>query len=332
MEIKIIKNKEEWNGWIFTHASSHHFTQSWLWGDILIAEGKIVDRLAVVEKERVVAQAQVVYSSIFFGWQYAFCPKGPVVGTLEDKNLELKVYETLVRFLNRKNIIFFRCEPSLEIKHRGINSVRTIDSNPSATLLLNLNKTGDQLRAQMHPKTRYNISLAQKKDLKISQEKNIEVFWHLMNKTGSRDNFSLHHKAHYEKVLTAPDVFQLTAYYGKTPVACAVFIGFGNTFTYLYGASDYEFRNLMAPYLLQWEGMEIGNDFGSTWYDFFGVAPRINEGQEYVYDLKHQYAGVTRFKLGFGGVAHQDPGTYDVVVRPFKYVIYQFVRKLRRLL
>jgi lipid II:glycine glycyltransferase (peptidoglycan interpeptide bridge formation enzyme) len=111
-----------------------------------------------------------------------------------------------------------------------------------------------------------------------------------------------------------------------------VFIGFGNTFTYLYGASDYEFRNLMAPYLLQWEGMEIGNDFGSTWYDFFGVAPRINEGQEYVYDLKHQYAGVTRFKLGFGGVAHQDPGTYDVVVRPFKYVIYQFVRKLRRLL
>lgn len=91
----------------------------------------------------------------------------------------------------------------------------------------------------------------------------------------------------------------------------------------------------MAPYLLQWEGMEIGNDFGSKWYDFFGVAPRLSaqsQDSEYNYDPKHQYAGVTRFKLGFGGVAHQDPGTYDMIIRPCTYRLYQLARSFRRLL
>ncbi len=332
MEIKIIQNKEEWDGWLFAHSQIHNFVQSWTWGEILISEGKKIERLAVVEGEQVVAQAQIVYTPIFFGWHYAFCPKGPFLDSQQDKNLKLKIYETIIRYLLGKKCIFFRIEP--EVLPASPNSLRikkTIDINPAATLLLDLNKNAADLLAGMHPKTRYNIHLAQKKNLKISQEKNIEVFWKLMNKTGSRDKFSLHHKAHYEKVLASKDVVQLTAYLNDKPAACAVFIGFGNTFTYLYGASDYEYRNVMAPYLLQWEGMEIGNDFGSKWYDFFGVAPRLVSGNGYEYDPKHQYAGVTRFKLGFGGSPYQVPGTFDIVVSRYKYAVYTCIRRLRRL-
>jgi peptidoglycan pentaglycine glycine transferase (the first glycine) len=359
MEIKVIKNREQWDGWFLARSEPHSFTQSWAWGDILIAEGKRIERLAVIEGDMVLAQAQVVYTPIFFGWQYAFCPKGPVLDESRIKNYELRIYETVINYFKKQNVLFFRVEPRFKIQNSKFEINRSIDISPPATLLLDLNKSADQLLAGMHPKTRYNISLAKKKNMKISLEKNLDVFWNLMNKTGSRDKFGLHHKGHYAAVLASKAVSQLTAYHDAVPVACAVFIGFGNTFTYLYGASDYAYRNLMAPYLLQWEGMEIGNDFGSKWYDFFGVAPRQQsassaviptkeeslsdqnengqrsfakaQDDSYEYDSKHQYAGVTRFKVGFGGVPYEDPGTFDVVISKYKYDLYKLLRRLRRL-
>ena len=67
---------------------------------------------------------------------------------------------------------------------------------------------------------------------------------------------------------------QTTVYCNGEAIATGVFVGFGNTFTYLYGASDYEHRSLMAPYLVQWEGMKMGKKLGYSLYDWFGIAPR----------------------------------------------------------
>jgi lipid II:glycine glycyltransferase (peptidoglycan interpeptide bridge formation enzyme) len=190
----------------------------------------------------------------------------------------------------------------------------------------------------MHQKTRYNIRLAEKKNVKIVSEKNYETFIALMKKTGERDGFRLHEEKHYRAIFDSNFSLQLTAQVDGKDVATAVFVGSGNTFTYLYGASDHEYRALMAPYLLQWEGMKLGKKMGYTKYDFFGIAPpresrNVNrESRElYEYDPKHQYAGVTRFKLGFGGSVVEAPGTFDLILQPGKYKVYQLLRKLRRL-
>ncbi len=331
----------------------------------MLAEGKQVERLAVVEEEQVVAQAQVVYGLLPFGWQYAACPKGPS-GIYNFQFPISKIYECIFNYLKSKNCIFFRVEPASIIHNSSFIIQKTIDINPSATLVLDLKKSEEEILAGMHQKTRYNIHLAEKKDLKIKNTPpfipplkgegrgvglNLEVFWDLMNKTGSRDKFSLHSKKHYEKVLESPIVFQLTAYEKESSVAVAIFIKFGSMFTYLYGASDYEHRHLMAPYLLQWEGIKMGKSLGCEFYDFFGIAPRRHSEQSeeslsfdqrdpsvkpqddnYEYDLEHQYAGVTRFKLGFGGTPFQAPGTFDVVIDKNKYRLYNFLRKIRRLL
>ena len=331
MEIQIIQDQKQWDDWLITNSDSSSFTQSWAWGDVLIAEEKKVERLAVVEGKAVLAQVQVVYNQVFFGWQYAFCPQGPTFDEERRKNNEARIYESLVNYFDQKSIIFLRVEPSSMVQDSKLNIHRSIDINPSATLILDLNKSLDDLLTGMHSKTRYNIHLAEKKNLEIKNEKDLEVFWGLMNKTGSRDKFGLHHKNHYEKVLASPVIYQLAAYEKAIPVACAVFVQFGNTFTYLYGASDYEYRNLMAPYLLQWEGMKMGKSFGCARYDFFGVAPKRSSADTYEYDPKHQYAGVTRFKLGFGGYPQQMPGTFDLVIDKKKYFIYGLLRKLRRL-
>lgn len=327
MKIETAENQEEWDNWLQNKSEYDPFGQSWEWGDLLIREGVEVERLEIIEEDKKIAQAQVIYTKLPFGWKYVFCPKGPVIS---QPNLELEIYEALSHYFKEEKCIFFRFEPA-HIQLPLSNIRRTIDINPPATLILDLKKSELELMNGMHQKTRYNIHLAEKKDIKIIDKKDFDLFWDLMKKTGARDNFKLHGKAHYRQVFASPLSYQLTTTYENKVVACAVFIGFGNTFTYLYGASDYEFRNLMAPYLLQWKAVQAAKSRGYRYYDFFGVAPKTKDSNDYEYDRKHQYAGVTRFKLGFGGFSYQTAGTYDLIMDKGTYGIYQFLRKLRRL-
>lgn len=328
--LKLTTKFELVDSWLKDNAESVPFSQSFEWEEILSREGKEVERLTVLDEDTPTATALIEYHRLPFGWRYAFCPKGPVL----QKNLSVEhsrgTVMLMADYLRLKKCVFFRIEPMSEIA----GARKVFDFNPRATLLLNLRQTPDELLTRMHQKTRYNINLAQKKNLRVSDAKDADVFMALMNDTARRDRFRLHETRHYHEIIFSPLSHQLTVYEGVTPVATAVFAGFGEVFTYVFGASDYNYRNLMAPYLIQWEGIKLGQRFGYSYYDFFGVAPKIGEsaGGEFQYDQKHQYAGVTRFKLGFGGEYQEAPGTFDLVLWPFKYKLYRFLRRLRRLL
>ncbi len=373
MEISRINSSAVWDGWFEKNFPMTPFTQSWKWGEILIAEGKTVERLAIMEGEEVLAQAQVVYNNLFFGWRYAFCPKGPIVKNFQfpisnfQSNSNDQIYKFFLDYLKSKGIIFLRVEPFSPISNIQYPISKVVDINPRATMVLDLNKTEEELLAGMHEKTRYNIHLAERKELEIiptaSRDpavagKDIKLFLRLMRATGKRDKFKLHSEEHYRQILFSEMSYQLSAVVKDVVVATAVFIGFGDTFTYLYGASNYEYRQLMAPHLLQWEGIKLGKKLGYKYYDFFGIAPCVSQKskvksqkgdeqihpmrrvggcessgtKEYSYDPRHQYAGVTRFKLGFGGATYEDPGTFDLIISPGKYKIYQILRKIRRLI
>ncbi|MSU75108.1 MAG: peptidoglycan bridge formation glycyltransferase FemA/FemB family protein [Candidatus Magasanikbacteria bacterium] len=352
MEIISVHNETQWDAWLLQQGDAS-FLQSFAWGEILIAEGKQVERLAVVEDGETLLQAQVVYTQLPLGWQYAFCPKGPVLNVKcqmsnVKSNPNDQIYKTLVPYLKSKKCIFFRVEP-LQATSYKLQANKVIDLNPRATSVLDLGKSAESLLVAMHEKTRYNIRLAQKKELTVRLEKNLKNFLLLSRKTAQRDGFRLHPEEHYQNILASPFVQQITLYSKEIPVASAIFVGFGKVFTYLFGASDHGFRNLMAPHLLQWEGIKLGKKLGYRQYDFFGIAPHIppvrgvggcepsgiiiqSPGETpYQYDQKHQYAGVTRFKLGFGGEIIEAPGTFDLIISPVRYRIYQVLRKLRRL-
>lgn len=329
------------NSWLKEEAESSPFCQSFDWEEILSREGKKIERLAVFNDEKLVAVALVQYQSLLFGWQYAFCPKGPVfVKDFQKGGKKEEVFSLLAEYLKNKKCVFFRFEPNglFTFSAFAWKIKKTIDVNPRATMILDLRYTPEDLLAGMSQKTRYNIHLAERKNLTMSDDKNADLFVELTRQTAKRDKFHPHSFRHYHEVIFSPFTRQLTLSHQGKPVASAVFVGFGETFTYLYGASDYEYRSLMAPYLIQWEGIKMGQRAGYKYYDFFGVAPKkeIKEAKDknagYIYDTKHQYAGVTRFKQGFGGQYHEVPGTFDMVVSPFKYDLYKILRFLRRLI
>ena len=302
-----------------------------------MSEGKQIERLVVVDNEKWVAVALTVTEELPFHVQYASCPKGPVMVIGGEEKVK-EVYEELLGYYQQRRDLFLRCEPATFLPELNQRIQKTIDINPRATTIVDLQKTESELLASMHQKTRYNINLAIKKNVEIKNEKNWEVFWPLMQSTGKRDSFRLHHERHYRVIFDSPFSIQLTAWLGEVPVATMIGVGFGDTFTYVFGASDYAYRSSMAPQLLQWEAMRLAKQSGYRWYDFYGIAPKekLTSAQsvgenEYQFNPGHQYAGVTRFKLGFGGIISEQPGTFDVILRPKTYKLYQLLRKVRRM-
>lgn len=347
MEINSVVNQEQGDAWLKKNSAGPSFLQSWAWGEILRAEGKPVERLAIIDNGQTVAQAQVVYERIpGLGWQYAFCPAGPAAAN--ESGVMNYGWKSLADYLRGTGCIFLRWEPSFLIynskpvpsKIAGFTIQKTIDVTPRATTILDLSKSEGELLSAMHEKTRYNIRLAERKGISVTPEKNFAEFRRLLQGTSERDAFRPHPARHYQNILASELSVQFNALADNKIIAALIGVRFGNTFTYLFGASDYAHRSLMAPYLLQWEAIKFAKQWRYRYYDFFGIAPgqpaSPSAGQpsarfRHEYDLNHQYAGVTRFKLGFGGSIQEAPGTYDLIISPGKYKMYQLLRSIRRL-
>ncbi len=69
---------------------------------------------------------------------------------------------------------------------------------PPRTIIVPLTGSEEDRLARMNQKTRYNIRLAQKKDLVIREENNVSAFMELMAKTGERDHFHVHSAEYYQ--------------------------------------------------------------------------------------------------------------------------------------
>ncbi|MBP9819450.1 peptidoglycan bridge formation glycyltransferase FemA/FemB family protein, partial [Candidatus Woesebacteria bacterium] len=91
---------------------------------------------------------------------------------------------------------------------------------------------------------------------------------------------------------------------------------------YPYGASRSLHRDVMASNLLMWEMIKFGKAQGCTTFDMWGsLGPEPNE--------KDPWFGFHRFKKGYGGDLMEFLGTYDLVVDPPLYKIFNIGENLR---
>lgn len=265
---------------------------------------------------------------------YLYCPKGP-------ESLDDSFLDKMIELGKKEKAIFVRIEPlTCEwneerrcIKRKtGSHQIRkTKDINPPGTLILNITRPEEDILSQMKQKARYNINLARKKGVEIEATTDPEkaaIFYKIMKETTSRDGFSAHSLRHYKKqieILGEKGIIKLyLAKYEDKYIAANIVSFFGNTASYLHGASSNEYRNVMAPYLLQWQAILDAKEQGLEYYDFWGIAPDDN--------LRHKWAGVTKFKKGFGGEPVFYPGTYDLVISKGWYFLYKLLRVLNRLI
>jgi len=208
-----------------------------------------------------------------------------------------------------------------------MTTYRVPSIQPTHTLLLDLNKSEEQILVEMHQKTRYNVRLSEKKDLEFSDNKiGFDAFWNLMQETARRDKIKLHSKKYYKLMLKISNCRLLVANYKNKMLAGGIFIGFGDTFTYVHGASAGERRDLMAPYFLHWRAIQFAKQNGYQYYDFGGI--NLDETKDF--DFKASWAGITRFKRGFGGEIFSFAGTFEMPIQPKVYKLFQQIKKIRK--
>ena len=312
------------------------FLQSQLWMNFLEAQEKKFWQIIVREDDVVLAKCLLYENKLAFGKSYLYAPKGPVFkNDLSDEQIEeaAKLILSKTRDISintkKREEVFLKIEPSQDIAFiEGLQDTANIQ--PKDTIYLELNKSHAEVLAAMHPKTRYNIMLAGKKGVVVEaseEEKSIEIFLALNKKTATRQNIVAHADEYYRllwKVFLERRAAKIyLAKVGDKVVAANLQINFGKTSTYLHGASDYQYRSFMAPYLLQWQAIKDAMADGALYYDFWGIAPDDNS--------KANWQGFTRFKKGFSGKVVSSPKAQVFVYQAGFYKAYNFAKKLRRL-
>ncbi len=208
------------------------------------------------------------------------------------------------------------------------------DMQPRTHIIRSLSGTEDEMLSSMKSKTRYNIRLAQKKGVVVHRvcvsdddfPEMLDIFYHMVEETAARKGVQFHPKHFYQSIFDALSADQVALYMaeieGREFVAANIVTFYGDTVTYLHGATGSSHRNLMAPFLLQWEAMRDGMQRNYRYYDFGGVYPgAADPGKQ----------GITRFKQGFGQTEDLCalPGTHDIVLNNLKYRAYRLLQYLK---
>ena len=202
------------------------------------------------------------------------------------------------------------------------------DIQPPDTVLVDLSLREEDILAAMKPKWRYNIGLAEKHGVTVSEsgEQGLNVFYRLLAETAVRDGISVHsidyYRALFEECAAPAQLHLYTAEHENDALAAIVVLFRAKQAVYLYGASANVKRNLMAPYALQWRAMRDAKASGCTQYDLFGIPPSD--------DPAHPMAGLYRFKTGFGGRIVHRPGSWDCPYKPVVYALFRTAERLRK--
>ena len=282
------------------------------------------------------ASALLIKMPLYKDKNFLYCPRGPMC-TKEGWHVFLrKVREIAVR----ENCVFVRVEPyslpngitkELGFHKVGQYSPLSKQFSPMDTQILDISKRDDDLLLEMKPKWRYNIKVAYRKGVTVRSSNKLEDVkkFHEMS-VGMHDRgYTPFDLTHYERLVYAlargKHIKLYIAEYQKQPLSMILVTHFGEVATYLHGASNNEFREFMPNHLVQWEAMLDAKRAGCTVYDFWGVAPDDDEA--------HPWAGITRFKKGFGGETVHFVGAFDYPFSPLWYNMlhaYNFLRKITK--
>lgn len=305
------------------------YLQSWQWGEFQRGLGRSVQRRIWQRDNAIVAAATLIHQPLPITRGYGYVPKGPVVagGLWHDQEL----WQSLTQWLREQNaengFIFTQIEPpredaAMSTQLSAFGWIKAPATQPVATQVIDLSLSEADLLAAMHSKTRYNIRLAERKGVTISWHgsEQLPAFWRLATETNRRESIRGFPLAYYEKMMAAfGQAAQLVvATYSGKPVAINLIITIGDTVTYAHGASADADRNVMAPHLLQGETIRWAKAHRYRYYDFRGIAPHD--------DPQHRWAGITRFKKGFGGLSVLHIGAFDLVNRSLWYRLYRLYR------
>lgn len=329
--------KEEFN------QAVNHPLQSWEWGEFKKKTGMEAFRLGVFDQGELVDGYQVLTRKL---------PKTEYrVGQVLKSSLpDNKVITAFKDLCQEKDIVYLLIEPD-HIVRRWKNKKGTIKKPPKLEKKVNMESLGlqeaqktlfatysfavdltqseEEIMSNMHRKTRYNVRLAKRKGVKVtekSDEEGLNIFTDLLIKTMRRQGFYMHNEKYFRQlwqVLAPKDLAHiLLAEYEGEVLAAWMLLTYKDRIFYPYGASSSKHREVMASNLICWEAIKFGKQHNCKIFDMWGsLGPDP--------DKSDNWYGFHRFKRGYGGDLVEFVGSWDLVINPLLYQGVQFANNLR---
>jgi lipid II:glycine glycyltransferase (peptidoglycan interpeptide bridge formation enzyme) len=324
-----ILSASDWEAYL-THFPDAHLLQTAAWGELKASFGWQARRVAVGE-----TCAQVLLRRLPLGLTLAYIPKGPLGPDWP------RLWPEVDRLCRKERAVLLKVEPDAwepvpaaldECLPGFLPGQPAIQ--PRCTVVVDLEGSEEGILARMKQKTRYNIRLAQKKEVEVHPTGNLDAFYRLMVTTGQRDGFGVHSLEYYRRAyqLFSPrdECCLLQADYAGQPLAALMVFMCGKRAWYFYGASSNLERNRMPAYLLQWHAMLWARQHGCLEYDLWGVPDQDERTLEANFEQRQDGLwGVYRFKRGFGGQLQRSAGAWDRVYLPVFYTFYRWWLKRR---
>lgn len=294
-----------------------HVIQSWEWGEFRKQMGLPVLRYGLYKNGKLQVAFQLTLHHIPFTKKFVcYLPKGPY----PDKDLA----QALKKIGHENNCAFIKIESHVEVPSSKfqVPSDFIKSSKPLFTkynFIIDLTKSEEELLKSMYPKTRYNIKVAQKHEVKIEErddDEAFEIYLKLYFETTKRQGYYGHNE-HYHRMVwqTLKDADMaglLIAFYKHQPLTAWILLNFKDTLYYPYGGSSKNHPEVMANNLVAWEAIKLGKKMGLKKFDMWGaLGPNANTSDSWY--------GFHRFKQGYGGQLVEYIGTYDLV---FDYPLY----------
>lgn len=313
-----------------------HPLQSYEWGEFRKKTGVKVIRQGFSSQGKLIDGFTLTIHKIpRLPFTIGYLPKS----TLPTKNL----ISELKKIGKNEKCLFIQLEPNVIKNDESEKMMTALSLKPSAhplftphTFVLDLTKSEDELLASFHPKTRYNIKIARKHNVTITERNTTESFTtylRLTEETTKRQRFFAHspnyhtqqwetlpHEAKSPYTTLSSHLF-LANYNMKTLAAWMLFV-FKDTLYYPYGASSNEHRETMSSNLMMWEIIKFGKKLGLKKLDMWGALGSDPDPHDPWY-------GFHRFKQGYRPTPTEFVGSFDLVINPVLYPLYTTADKLR---
>jgi lipid II:glycine glycyltransferase (peptidoglycan interpeptide bridge formation enzyme) len=345
MEVREINNKEDWEEFLSDRVEKT-FLQSWNWGEFLVKDGGKIWRFGAYDDGVLVGVCMVAKISARRG-SFLFIPHGPVVmEALSPKDrkevLELIMIQ-LQDTIDKERVSFIRISPifSRSPDNENVFSELCFDDapihmHPEVTWELNITPPEEEILKGMRKTTRYLIRQAQKNpDVEVVKSSNIEdlkLFWPVYRATAKRHHFVVFSQKYLEKEFNSfAEDSQILIFLGKykgVVVSAAIFVFWQDMCFYHHSGSLSKFNKIPVSYLLQWEAIKEAKCRGCRSYNFWGIAPEVKTEQD-AQKSKHPWAGLSLFKMGFGGERKEYVKTKDFVISK-KYWISYIIERIRK--
>ena len=225
------------------------------------------------------------------------------------------------------NLIFIKLEPNCVKSDQLVKLIQSEGATigrrlfTPTTFWIDLTPSEEDLMKSFTSKTRYNIRLAERKGVKVSEdnsEKAFQTYLDLTRETTQRQGFYAHtekyHKLMWKILQQAGIAHLMTASYQGKIITTWILFKWRNFLYYPYGASTEEHKEVMANNLMMWETIKFGKKLGLSTFDLWG---------------REEGKGFTKFKEGYNPKVVEFLGTWDLVINKPIYKIYRLAEKIR---